>query len=205
MQVVLFIIMLTLKYIFSALSFFALMNKRKMPHKYIAFVPILNSTFTLGNISDSINKDYFKKTFNRLVLLMSWLMSMIFGCVSMFLLKIYIPDLHEKILNSVLYSNSSLDITHVNVVLPSYYIRIIIFVCSFLFILSLIINFVLSFSCFYTIYKEYNKNYSLTYILLAIFCNCFLSLKFIPPLLVLLIYKNTTVFDFLNKIKTKSY
>ncbi len=205
MQIILFIAMLILKYIFSMLSFFSLMSKRKMSHKYIAFIPILNSTFTLGNISDSINKNYFRKTFNRFFLLISWLTSTIFGGVSIFLMKSYIPDLYEKILDSVLEPNSNLDITHVDFSLPSYYIRIIILVCSFLFILSLIINFVLNFSCFYTIYKEYNKNYSSTYILLAIFGSCFLSLKFIPSLLVLLIHKNTPVFVYLNKIKTNNH
>lgn len=205
MQIILFIAMLTLKYIFSALSFFSLMNKRKMQHKYIAFIPVLNSTFTLGNISDSINRNYFKKTFNKFFLLISWLMSTIFGGISIFLLKTYIPDLYEKILNSVLEPNSNLDITHVNFSVPSYSIRLIIFVCSFLFIISLITNFVLNFSCFYTIYKEYNKNYSSTYILLAIFGSCFLSLKFIPSLLVLLIFRNTPVFEFLNKVKTNNY
>lgn len=205
MQIISFVTMLILKYIFSALSFFSLMNKRKMQHKYIAFIPVLNSTFTLGNISDSINRNYFRKTFNKFFLLISWLMSTIFGGISIFLLKTYIPDLYEKILNSVLEPNSNLDITHVNFALPSYHIRIAIFVCSLLFVLSLIINFVLNFSCFYTIYKEYNKNYSSTYILLAIFGSCFLSLKFIPSLLVLLIFRNTPVFEFLNKVKTNNY
>lgn len=205
MQIILFVAMLTLKYIFSALSFFSLMKKRKIPHKYIAFIPILNSTFTLGNMSDSINRDYFRKTFNRFFLLISWLTSAIFGFVSIFLMKIYIPDLYDKILNFILDSDSDLDIKHVNFALPSYHIRIAILVCSLLFVLSLIINFVLNFSCFYTIYKEYNKNYSSTYILLAIFCSCFLNLKFVPSLLVLLIHKNTPVFAFLNKIKTNSY
>ncbi len=204
MQIILFVAMLILKYVFNTLSFFSLMKKRKMSHKYIAFIPILNSTFTLGNISDSINKNYFRKTFNKFFLLMLWVISIVSGATSMVLIKNYIPDLYEKLLESILKPSSNLDIAHVNFSFPSYPIRLIILVCLFLFILSLIINFVLKFSCFYTIYKEYNKNYSTTYILLAIFCSCFLGLKFIPSLLVLIVSKNTPVFEFLNKVKTNN-
>lgn len=205
MQIMLFVTMLIFKYIFSALSFFSLMRKRKMPNKYVAFIPILNSTFTLGNLSDSINKNYFRKTFNKFFLLISWLMSTISCSLSVILIKNYIPDLYEKLLESILKPSSNLDIAHFNFSFPSYHIRLIILVCLFLFILSLIINFVLIFSCFYTIYKEYNKSYSTMYILLAIFCSCFLGLKFVPSLLVYIISKNTPVFEFLNKVKTNKY
>lgn len=205
MQIILFIAIIILKCIFSALSFFSLMKKREMPHKYVAFVPILNSTFALGNLSDSINKNYFRKTFNRFFLLISWLMSAVFGSVSVILIKSYIPNLYEKLLESILKPNSNLDITHVNFSFPSYHIRLTILVCLFLFVLSLIVSFVLNFSCFYTIYKEYNKSYSTIYIFLAIFCSSFLGLKFVPSVLVFIISKNTPVFEFLNKVKTNKY
>ena len=196
--------MLILKYIFCALSFFSLMGRRKMSHKYIAFIPVVNSTFTLGHVSDSINKNYFKKTFNKFFLLISWLMSTILSAVSIMLLKNYNPDFYEKFFNSILKENSNFNITTSDFSSLSSSVRVIIFVCTFLFIVSLITNFVLSFSCYYTIYKEYSKNYSGTYLLLAIFGSCFLNLKFIPSLLVFLISKNTPIFEFLNKVKTNN-
>lgn len=197
--------MLILKYVFCAMSFFLLMSKRKMSHKFISFIPVLNSTFALGNMADSINENYFKKTFNKFFLLISWFSATMFGAVSIILFKIYNPNFYQKILSSILEESSNFNITNSDLSFLSPSVRTIIFICTLLFIISIITNFVLNFSCYYTIYKEYNKNYSVMYILLAIFCGCFLGFKFIPPLLVFLVSKNTPVFEFLNKVKTNNY
>lgn len=202
MQILLLVTMIILRYFFSAISFFALMRKRKMSHKYVAFIPFFNTTFALGNISDSINKNYFKKTFNKFFLLILWLASTISGTILIFLIKHHVPNFYEKFLESIFKQTSNLNISNYNFSSLSSSTHIDILICSLAFIISLIINFVLSFYCFYTIYREYNKNYSNIYILLAILGNCFLNLKFIPPLLVFLIHKNIPVFEFLNTIST---
>lgn len=202
MQIILLVVMAILKYTFSALSFFSFMHKRKMPHKFIAFLPIINTTIALGNLSDSINKNYRKKTFNRFWVLISYMLSIISGFLSLVLLRCYLPDFYEKFLNSILSQNYNLNVPHPDVSLIPPLVRFVILACILVLVISIIANLILNFSCFFSIYKEYSKDRFIMYILLAIVGECFLGLKFIPSLLVFLMRRNVPAFELLNELKT---
>lgn len=202
MQIILLVIVIILKYIFSTLSCFSLMQKRKMSYKFIAFLPIINTTVGLGNLSDSINRNYFKKTFNRFFILFSYLLSIISGVLSLFLLKHYLPDFYDQFLNSILNQDYNLNIPRPNFSVVPSFVCFAIFICLLIFVISLIANLILKFSCLYCIYREYSKNRSVIYLLLAIVGSYFFSLKFIPSLLVFLIRRNTPSFELLNELKT---
>ena len=202
MQIILLAIVTVLKYLFSALSYFSLMKKRKMSCKFITFLPIINTTVALGRVADSINRNYFKKTFNRFFVLLSYLLSIVSGVFSLFLLKHYVPDFYDKFLNSILNQNYNLNVPRPDLSAVPSFVCVAILVCLLVFIISLITNFILKFYCFYCIYKEYSKNRSIAYLLLAIVGSYFLSLKFVPPLFVFLIRKNTPSFELLNELQT---
>lgn len=202
MQIILLVAMATLKYVFSSLSYFSLMHKRKMSCRFIAFIPIINTTFALGNLSDSINKNYFKKTFNRFFVLVSYSLSIISGILSLFLLQYYFPDFYERFLDSILNQNYNLNIPRPDFSLVPSLVRVTILICILVFLLSIIANLILNFSCFYSIYKEYSRDSCILYTLLAIWGSCFLNLKFVPSLLVFLMRRNTPAFELLNELKT---
>lgn len=204
MQIILLVTVTILNYIFSALSYFSLLRKRKMSCKFIAFLPIVNTTVALGRLSDSINRNYFKKTFNKFFVLISYLLSIISGVLSLFLLKHYFPDFYDKFLNSILNQNYTLNISHPDFSAVPSFVCVAILICLIVFIISFITNFILKFHCFYCIYREYSKSRSVTYLLLAIVGSYFLSLKFVPALLVFSIRKNTPSFEFLNKLQTSN-
>lgn len=196
--------MAILKYTFSALSYFSLMHKRKMSYKFIAFIPFINTTVALGDLSDSINKNYCKKTFNRFWVPISYVLAIASGALSLVLLRCYLPDFYEKFLNSIFNQNYDLNIPRPNLSLVPALVSFVILVCVIAFATSIIINLVLNFSCFYSIYKEYSKDRFVIYILLAIVGDCFLGLKFVPALLVFFMRRNTPNFELLNELKTSN-
>ncbi len=196
--------MAILKYTFSALSYFSLMHKRKMSYKFIAFIPFINTTVALGNLSDSINKNYFKKTLGKFWLPVSYVLAIASGALSLVLLRCYLPDFYEKFLNSILNQNYDINIPRPNFSLVPTLVGFAILACVLVFTISIIANLVLNFSCFYSIYKEYSKDRFVIYILLAIAGDCFLGLKFVPSLLVFFMRRNTPNFELLNELKTSN-
>ena len=202
MQIIMLVVMAILKYVFSALAYFSLMHKRKMPHRFIAFIPLISTTVALGNLSDSINKNYCKKTFNRFWVLISYMLSIVSGILSLVLLRCYLPDFYEQFFSSILNQDSNLNIPRPDFSIVPSLVRFAILFCVLAFAISIIINLILNFSCFYSIYKEYSKDRFVVYILLAIVSDCFLGLKFVPSLLVFSIRRNTPAFELLNELKT---
>ena len=173
-----------------------------MRHKYLAFVPIFNTTYILGNISDSININYFKRSYFRFSLLISYLTSIISGVLILIIISSHIPDFQKFFVDSLIYQSKSFEILKSIFDLNPPYVGLLILLLFLAFLAASIFNFVFSFWCFSIIYTEYGKRKSNSYMLMAIICGAIFNIKFLRPLIVYMIRKNTPTFEFLNKIKT---
>ena len=193
-----------LKYIFSAMSYFCLMCKRNMRFKCLAFVPIFNTTYVLGNISDSINKNYFIKSYFRFFLLISYLTALVAGGLALFIMSKNVPNFEQFLFESLANESSGFEALNSTINLNSFQVNILISLLILTFAAASTFNLVFSFWCFNIIYREYSKAKSSSYTLIAIIGGGFLNIKFLPPLIVFTIRHNTPIFEFLNKAKTSN-
>ena len=196
------IIIFLLKYVFSAMSYFCLMSTRNMRFKYLAFVPIFNTTYVLGNIADSINKDYFAKSYFRFFLLVSYLTALVAGGLALFLMSKNIPNFEQFLFESLASESRGFEVLNSTLNLNSLQVNLLISLLILTFAAASTFNLVFSFWCFYIIYGEYSKAKSSSYTLMTIIGGGFLNIKFLPPLIVFTIRHNTPIFEFLNKAKT---
>ncbi len=204
LQVFAIAVIFLLKYIFSAMSYFCLMRKRNMRFKHLAFVPILNTTYVLGNIADSINKNYFIKSYFRFFLLISYLTALVAGGLALFVISKNIPNFEQFLLESLANESRGFEVLNSTINLNSLQVNLLIFLLILTFAIASTFNLVLGFWCFYIIYREYNKAKSSSYTLMTIIGGGFLNIKFLPPLIVFTIRHNTPIFEFLNKAKTSN-
>lgn len=200
--VVFFAFGLVLRYIFSAIANFNLMKRRKIKMKFLAFVPMVSSTYALGSISDSINENYFNKTFSRFVILMLRIIQFcgfffLFYFLSSRLPNFSIGRVFEFFVGDTLMT-SAYEIDQLFGNMFDFY-----FVCCCLVfcLVITIIYLIYLFRIYYNIFSEYGSGLHKFLIFISIFGFIFARFVFLPDFLVLLIGRRQSRFEKLNSSK----
>lgn len=190
-----FLFVFVLKYLLIVVSVFSLMKRRSIKFKFLVFVPIVNSSYCLGCLSDSINSDYFNETKARFVLLM---LKIIFFC-SVFILiqiiKVQMPDFRAKFVRFVLgdyYINDLLKVFYSS--------QITCYVLAFTLTVALVYLIYL-FKIYYNIYSEYSVKTAKLMLLGAVFGYVFFKFYFLPDFFIYLIKGRPSKFEELNKVR----
>ena len=189
-----FLFVCVLKFLLVSFSVFCLMKRRGIKFKFLAFVPVVNSTYCLASVSDSINSNYFNETKSRFLLLM---LKIIFLCSVLILwqvVSVKLPDFQIKL---------------TGVILGDYYIGDLVqfflssdvacYVLNFTVVVALIYLIYL-FKIYYNIYSEYGGPAAKPMLLGAIFSYVFFKFYFVPDLFIYLIRNKNSKFEKLNAI-----
>ena len=176
-----------LKFLIVSFSVFCLMKRRGIKFKFLAFVPVVNSTYCLASVSDSINSNYFNETKSRFLLLM---LKIIFLCSVLILCQVIAVKL-------------------TGVILGDYYIGDLVqfflssdvacYVLNFTVVVALIYLIYL-FKIYYNIYSEYGGPAATPMLLGAIFSYVFFKFYFVPDLFIYLIRNKNSKFEKLNAV-----
>lgn len=191
-----FLFVFVLKFLLVAFSVFSLMKRRGVKLKFLAFVPVVNSTYCLASVSDSINSDYFNETKSRFLLLM---LKIIFLCSTLILVQIIsieLPDFKFKLAGLILGDYYVGDL--VTVLCSS---RVACYALNFTVVVALI-YLVYLFKIYYNIYSEYGGAASKIMLLGAVFSYVFFKFYFLPDLFLYLIRNKVSKFEKLNGVRS---
>ena len=190
-----FLFVFVLKYLLIASSLFYLMKKRSIKFKFLVFIPIVNSSYCLGSLSDSINADYFNETKSRFLLLM---LKIIFLCSNLILIqtvKMQLPDFRIKLIQFILGDYYVFDLIKVFYSSKvACYVLLVTVVVAMIYLIYL-------FKTYYNVYSEYGGAASKLMLLGAIFSYLFFKFYFLPDLFIYLIKGRFSKIEELNRVK----
>lgn len=190
-----FLFVSALKYLLVAFGVFDFMGRRKIKCRFLAFVPVVNSSYCLASVSDSINSDYFNKTNSRLVLLMLKLIFLGSVFILVQAIRNQLPDFKFKLVGLIIGDYYVYDLLRV-----FYSSRVACYILAFTLIIA-IIYLIYLFKIYYNIFSEYGGSYSKLMFFGSIVSYIFFKFYFFPDLFIYLIRKRTSKFEELNKVK----
>lgn len=170
------------------------MQRRKLKCKFFAFVPFVNSSYCVGLINDSINKNYFHETFARFNLLILKIIRSILLFFLVYIFLFYSTETKEVFLN-ILFARGNTLIDFLKVCNGVDLIRnILIFslVFSVVFLVYL-------FKVYSNIFNEYCGEWNKLALVFSVLAHVFLKLFFVADLFLYIFREKTSKFEFLNK------
>lgn len=193
-----FIISFVINYILIVMVVSDINKSRQMKNGFLAYIPIINNSLSLGLIFDDISKDYKQKTKRGIILLILQILVLLALAISIFTFIKVVPDLAAALTNNSLnldnYTNSINSLSNIK-------LEIFVFV-NLIVIIVTALYLVFYFKTLNGIYKEYAGARAYLYIVITIFVSIFLGIQFVGSLFLFLIRKNTPQYLILNSKTT---
>ncbi len=185
-----------LNYLYCALGCYNLLCNRKMKNKFLAFIPIVNSTYVVGSISDSINNDYFKETNSNVSLFLLKFVEL-FSISCLFVVLFFkTPNFRSEIIGWLM-SDSFRILNLINIISKNTIAFII-----FLFSVAISILFIVyKLMAYYNIFLEYGGKFKLVFFIFFILSYFIFRICSIHDIFIFIVSKHKSKFKELNEPK----